>query len=228
MKLKLVEKRDEKGDAKTFIWEPSEPLSWQPGQFLEYTFPHKDPDDRGIVRWFTLSSAPSEKKVALTTRLVEKRSSFKKALNELAIGSEISAEGPKGKFVIEDFEPYYVLVAGGIGVTPYRSIIKEFDHNQNSLNGVLVYLSRDQIFLFQDIFDGYAEKNEGFRTLYQQEGLTPEIILEEIPVGTKPIFYLSGPEGMVEYYEKMLIDMGFANEQIKKDEFPGYEWNEDR
>jgi len=225
MILKLKDKREEAGDVKSFVWQPESPIDWKPGQFMEYTLPHQNPDDRGEKRWFTISSAPCEGAVMQSTRIIlGKRSSFKNALDDLPLGAEINAEGPKGKFVIEDFEPYYVMIGGGIGVTPYRSTLTQFAHDQKSLKGIMIYQNKDENFLFQELFDEYAKNNPDFRILYQLEEITPDIILEEIPAGTRPLFYISGPEGMVEHYEKMLMNMGFLDEQIKRDFFPGYEW----
>jgi ferredoxin-NADP reductase len=225
MLLRLKDKVEELADVKSFIWESEEPISWKPGQFMEYTLEHPNPDDRGIKRYFTISSAPAENVIRQTTRIVlGKRSSLKEALDNLTLGSTIQAEGPKGKFVIEDFEAYYVLIAGGIGVTPYRSMITQFSHDKKSLRGVLIYQNKDENFLFQDLFESYAKENEDFRILYQLEEITADNILEEIPVGTRPVFYISGPEGMVVHYQNKLLGMGFLDEQIKRDEFPGYDW----
>ena len=90
MKLELLEKISETEDVISFIFKPLESLEWKAGQFVYYKIPHKNPDNRGIIRHFTIASAPHEKHIRLTTRFFyEGGSSFKKALNTLEIGSQV-------------------------------------------------------------------------------------------------------------------------------------------
>lgn len=224
MELKLIKKREEIGDVISFIWESKERITWKPGQFFHYTLFHDKPDDRGEKRYFTISSAPFEGFIMNSTRIIENRSTFKNALYNLPLNGRIEATGPKGDFVLEDFSKYYVLIAGGIGITPYRSMLVQFNHDQNPLKGVLIYQNKDQNFVFREEMERFAKEAPDFHLEFLTEAVTPDFILEEIPSGHKPFFYLSGPESMVETYEKMLTNMGFAEEQIKGDFFPGYEW----
>jgi ferredoxin-NADP reductase len=79
MKLRLIQKHQELHDVCSFVFEPEEPITWEAGQYMHYNFPHPDTDDRGVERWFTISTAPFEKNIRITTRLaLEKGSSFKK------------------------------------------------------------------------------------------------------------------------------------------------------
>lgn len=224
MKLNLQSKKKETGDAVTFIWLPSEALSWRPGQFLEYTLDHQNADDRGIKRYFTIASAPYEGFVQQTTRIIDKRSSFKNALNDLPLGGSIEATGPKGDFIVDDPDQYIIMIAGGIGITPYRSILLQSLKDKELFSGVLLYQNKDQDFVFREVLENYAKSDPNFHLEFLIDKITPDLILEEVPSGTKPYFYISGPEPMVEHYEKMLLDMGFDEEQIKRDYFPNYEW----
>ena len=224
MKLKLIDKKSESFDAATFVFEPEAEVSWQPGQFFHYVLNH-EADDRGVERWFTISNAPYEKNITITTRIFpEKGSSFKKALNDLAIGSFIEGDGPKGKFILEDNKDFNVLVAGGIGITPYRSMIMEAAHHKNNIKGVLLYANRDGQFYYKDELNKAVSGISSLTIDYLTSNITKDDLLDCIPGDIKPYYYLSGPEPMVEYYEKMLLSMGFADEQIKRDFFPGYEW----
>ena len=95
MKLSLVTKRPETGDVMSFMFRSDTPLSWQAGQFLHYTLPHPDADERRITRYFTIASAPFEKHVMLTTRFASERSSsFKRALRQLPLGSAVEVGEP--------------------------------------------------------------------------------------------------------------------------------------
>src|SRR5260221_9168282 len=102
MKLKLIQKKQETSDCISFIFKAEEPLVWQPGQFLQYTLPHKTVDDRGEKRFFTIASAPFEQHIQVTTRFaLEKGSSFKNNLHQLEVGQEIEATGPNGSFTLD-------------------------------------------------------------------------------------------------------------------------------
>jgi ferredoxin-NADP reductase len=101
MKLKFVKKEHEIENVQSFYFEPPAGTSWIAGQFLEYTLPHPNEDDRGVKRWFTISTAPYEKLVRITTRInSEKSSSFKTALQQLSEGDEVEAGRTRRRFCI--------------------------------------------------------------------------------------------------------------------------------
>src|SRR3990170_2072090 len=126
MKLKLVKKQDEAKDTKTFFFEPEKSVSWLPGQFYYFTIPNlKYPDPKGATRHFTISASPTEGSLLRLTTRMRTDSGFKNSLNDLAMGSIIDGEGPSGTFILDENEPgNHVLIAGGIGITPFRSFIK--------------------------------------------------------------------------------------------------------
>src|SRR3990172_4431075 len=129
MRLRFVEKEPEVSGVYSFLFEPDLPvgqagkkISWQPGQYLHYELPHPDADDRGIERWFTISAPPYEGLPTITTRFDhEHSSSFKNALRKLEPGTEIEAGEPRGDFLLDPDASRHVLIAGGIGITPYYS-----------------------------------------------------------------------------------------------------------
>jgi ferredoxin-NADP reductase len=160
MKLRLLDQREEVPNVRTFVFEPEEPMTWQPGQYMHYTFPHDTPDSRGVERWFTISSAPYEQHVQITTRFAgEKGSSFKRALLNLKPGDEIEADGPKGKFVLQDGDHHHVLIAGGIGITPYHSMLKQLAHDKKLSHADLLYANNDDNFVFDKELEGLAAQD---------------------------------------------------------------------
>lgn len=224
--LKLVEREQLTPDVFTFILEPQEPLDWQPGQYLHYYFEHPGADERGTERWFTISSAPFEKHIAITTRFTEQKgSSFKKALLAMPIGGTIQAEGPGGKFVISDSSKKPVLVAGGIGVTPYRSMLLQMDHDGQAINADLLYANRDENFVFGDELAALEAKHSGFHIhKFVGERHIKAADLKPYADDADNIVYLSGPEPMVEAFEETLKEqLKVPEERVKTDFFPGYE-----
>jgi ferredoxin-NADP reductase len=228
MNLTLIDKIKETPDVTRFVLRSDTRFKFKPGQYLLYTLPHPNPDSRKDKRYFTNSAAPFEGKTMITTRFAgDKSSSFKKALFDLAAGSSISAEEPNGKFVLENPKNPAVFIAGGIGVTPYRSIILDLDRRKVSFDIVLLYSTRnDGNIVFKKEFDSIAERNKGLKLQYiiYPQQIDKEIIKKYVPDFSKRIFYVSGPEPMVEDFEKWLPTMGIARETIKRDYFPGYNW----
>ncbi|HLG91253.1 MAG TPA: FAD-dependent oxidoreductase [Candidatus Saccharimonadales bacterium] len=225
MKLKYVDKEKEVENVYSFIFESSKKVSWQPGQYLHYELPHPDTDDRGIERWFTISAPSYEKNIMLTTRFDSERSStFKKALQKLEPGQEVEAGEPRGDFLLEPDASRHVLIAGGIGVTPYHSMLLQLDHDGKLLNIDLLYANRDDNFVFDDEFQKLAAKHPEFKIhkfignqRITENDLKPYLENESV------IFYISGPRPMVETYQHLLEDLDVTPERIKTDYFPGYQ-----
>ncbi|HEY4486567.1 MAG TPA: FAD-dependent oxidoreductase [Candidatus Paceibacterota bacterium] len=226
MRLTLVEKKKEAGNAVSFVWESEIPVSWSAGQFLHYTLPHEKSDDRSTRRWFTISSAPHEGHIMFTTRFAEQGSSFKHALQDLSIGGVIGAEGPEGEFVVDDPNRDMVFIAGGIGITPYRSILADLDHRGLPINVTLLYANRDSDFIFKEELEALAEKHPTFTIHYfvEPNRIDESEIRENISDMAKAFVYLSGPEPMAEAFEEMLLQIGISDTHIKRDYFPGYLW----
>ncbi len=226
MKLTLIGKKPEVSNVTSFTFHPDEPFDWQAGQYLHYVFEHADADDRGFERYFTIASAPFEKEILITTRTTSERgSSFKKALAAAPIGTELEADGPKGEFVIDDEPAHHILIAGGIGVTPYRAMLLQLDRDNKDLKIDLLYLNDMPELVFGDVFHVLEARRPNFhihefigRRLNKAD-LKPFLAKDKT---STTIFYLSGPRGMVEAYQGLLLELGVRPEHIKTDYFPGY------
>ena len=226
MKLKLIEGKKEAGDAISFIFEPENKIQWVAGQFLIYFLPHETPDIRGKQRFFTISSAPFERHIMLTTRIFpDNPSSFKKALNEMKPGDTIDAKGPDGDFTVLGPNKHFVFIAGGIGITPFRSIIADLAHKNLPLNITLLYANSTSEFPFKDELEKIADDNPNFKIHYivSPQHIDEDVVKQTVPNLSEPIFYVSGPEKMVEILSEMLMKMGISEDHIKQDFFPGYE-----
>lgn len=222
---------DEAKNLKTFWFKPDKSVRYTAGQFTEIRLPHENMDDRGDKRWFTVSSSPTDEMLSITTRLDPVRpSSFKKALFALKPGTELTLADPMGDFVLPKKKDIpLVFVAGGIGVTPMHSMIK----------WLVDMGEKRQIHLF------YAAKTleeVAFRDLFEKAPITFEMILNDPPadwqgktgrltsdeimalpgVKDSALVYLSGPEPMIEAFEKELTEKGVPKHRLVMDFFPGY------
>jgi ferredoxin-NADP reductase len=160
MKLKLIESKDELPGVHTFVFESEQPVSWQPGQYMHYVFDHPEADGRGNERWFTIAAPPFEGKIHITTRIAtDKGSSFKKALLNLRIGDTVEADGPEGDFVLKEGDFHHVLIAGGIGITPYYAMLSQLIHDNKPTNVDLLYANSDDKFVFNEELTAWAAKD---------------------------------------------------------------------
>jgi ferredoxin-NADP reductase len=224
MKMQLVDRQTEFEGVESFVFKPEDELIWRPGQYLHYVLEHDNADDRGIDRWFTISAAPFEQNVCLTTRFTaENGSSFKKALKAMVVGDTLKAYDPEGDFLIDNKFNKHILIAGGIGVTPYRAMLMQIDHEIKSINSVLMYANHDDSFVFNKEFEKLQSKHERFDI---QEFIGEKRILadnlQKYVQDNNCGFYISGPRKMVIAYAELLETLEVEKGRIKTDYFPGY------
>lgn len=234
MQLKFRGKKHLASDIWQFEFDKPTDFEFKAGQFNQYTIKQPHPDGRGVRRWFTISASPTEDYLSITTRIFDEHSTFKEALNNLRPGETIKAEGPDGDFLLPDDTTPVVWIAGGIGVTPFRSQLKWLIDTEKDHDITLLYGNRtpDDI-CFSDLFDRAKTKVPSFKlaNIVQEtasdwqgkRGLIDETAIRESvgDLGGK-LFYVSGPEPMVEAFKPKLIAMGIAENSIKQDWFPGY------
>jgi glycine betaine catabolism B len=232
--LKLLEQTQEAKDTYSLWFEPSKKLDFIPGQFLEWTLPHSKIDSRGIRRFFSIASSPTDGHIRLVTKTNPGPSSFKKALLNMKPGDKISVSSLEGEFTMPKNNAKLAFIAGGVGITPFLSMIKYLQDKKQNKDIVLFYANKtaDEI-AFKNFFKESA--GIGLKTVYvvtenppsgwtgQTGFITPEMIRNQMSDWKDRIFYVSGPEPMVMAYEKMLAQMGVARRQIKRDYFPGYQ-----
>jgi ferredoxin-NADP reductase len=224
LKLIFVKKEHEVENVYSFYFDAPEGITWTAGQFLHYTLNHPNADDRGIKRWFTISTAPFEKLVRITTRInEEKSSSFKSALMQLKEGDQIESEAPEGDFVFGDPNKKYVFFAGGIGITPFRSMLAQLEHEGKDFKVDFLYANRTDQLVFGDELSRLEQKHADFhiRKFIGDNKVTLET-LKPYMDDQDTIIYVSGPEPMVEDFDKQLKDAGMNEERVKGDYFPNY------
>src|SRR3989338_985149 len=228
MLLTFISKRKETKGVCSFRFKSDESFVWQAGQYMFYTLPNKNPDNRGVTRYFTISSAPFEKFIMLTTRISLPPSSFKKSLLNLKTGEKVEVSGPDGNFIVGDPNKNYVFIAGGIGITPFRSILLELNHKNKQINVQLLYANRDRNPVFKGELEALIKKNRNFKINYfiSPSRINDKILSSIINHKSSIInfsFYISGPEPFVESIEKILKGLGVKPLNIKLDFFPRYE-----
>lgn len=223
-RLTLIKVTEETSEVQSFHFKPDQQLEFQAGQFLKYFLPHPTADDRGVSRYFTISSTPQEREIVITTKFIPgDGSSFKQALLKMKPGDSIEAEGPSGSFTYPDPALEVVFIAGGIGITPFRSILTDLDYQNINAPITLLYANKTAGIPFKTLLDQLAMKHDRLKIDYITGLITESILQSSFLNHTSAIFYLSGPEPMVEALKATLERLGLPSKQIKTDYFPGYE-----
>lgn len=235
--LNLKDKVQLAPDIYDFVFTPARQFAFAPGQYMEWTLGHADPDSRGNRRYFTLASSPTEEEVRLGIKFYRHSSSFKRAMLTMDESCEIVASQLAGDFVLpSNPKQKCVFIAGGIGITPFRSMIKYLLDTHQRRPIVLFYVNRavDDL-VYQDVFD-QARRELGIKTVYtitdtrmvpaawqgRTGRLTPQLIKAEVPDYRKCVFYISGPKGMVDSFKDLLNQLQVDAARIKTDFFPGF------
>jgi ferredoxin-NADP reductase len=223
MELTLLERHAEAGDAVSLIFERPPGLVWTAGQYLAVNLPHDDADARGPGRYFTIASAPHENVVRLTTRTFAAGSTFKHALLAMQPGDTLSVDGgPGGNFCAPSPVHRHLFVAGGIGITPFRSILVDLDRRGPAPEVTLVYATRREA-VFREELDALAARS---RWLTVRNVFEPAIVdaplLREALTDDQQV-WISGPELMVHALHALVAAVGVQQERIKRDAFPGYD-----
>ncbi len=234
--LKLNRKIKMSSDIVDFVFKPSQKLAFVPGQYMEFTLAHSHPDSRGNRRYFTLASSPTENDLHLGVRFYDQSSSFKKAMYRMDNRTKIVGAQIAGDFTLpSDPNQKLVFIAGGIGITPFRSMLKYLLDRQERRDIVLFYVNKTvNEIVYKDVLSA-AYSKLGVKIFYVLTDTTAiprnwtgfvgrvseEMILEAVPDYRERTYYLSGPPNMVRANEQVLKNMHVKNEHIKEDFFPG-------
>lgn len=220
--LKLIEKKVIADGTFEFIFKPDKKVKFEAGQYMEVMIPHKKPDNRGVRRFFTVSSSPTSENVSFGIKVFDNGSTFKNLLSNND-DFVMYAQQLKGDFIITDLSKKYIFIAGGIGITPFISMIRHFSYLKAVVDAHLIYLcTKDGDIAYRDELDSAAVEI-GIKVHYLVGVSIEENFLKDtIPDFISRIVYISGPNGMVDFYTKRLIDFGLRKSQIKRDFFNGY------
>ncbi len=236
MRVRLKERRLETAEVISFIFDlGGQPFEYRPGQYVFCELDELDfPDERGNRRHFTISSSPTEKDIVMfTTRI--RGSGFKETLRQAPVGYEINIGTPLGYFVVPEKEaPHCVFIAGGIGVTPYRSILRYALDVKEPIDAVMLYFNHSSAdIIFRQELEEIAQQMSTFALVNVlsdpepgwkgEKGRLNEALLEKwVPDLNQRLFWISGPPPMVKAYKELVKQTGVGDEAIRTDSFAGY------
>lgn len=212
-------------------------FQFKPGQYLDITL--VDPpetDAEGNIRSLSIASAPEEDYLLFATRMRD--TAFKRFLRNAPEGAEVRMEGPMGSFTLHNNSSKpAVFLAGGIGITPFSSIIRHAAHAKLPHKLYLFYSNRrpeDAAFLpvLQELekknpnykfIPSMSEMNKSAQTWNGETGfINREMLATHLSNLQGPIYYIAGPPAMVAAIREMLTGAGVDEDDIRTEEFAGY------
>lgn len=233
-KLKLTNKTTVANSTCLFTFEKPEGFNFKPGQYGGFTLinpPSMDPQN--LTRRFSILSTPEDTDIQIAMRI--SNSGYKTFLNSLPMGSEIKFAGPTGTFTLhDDAHTPAVLIAGGIGITPFYSMIRHACAVKSPQQIYLFYgnqTKQDSAFL--DELEQLTQANPNFKLIAAMAAETNDwtgetgyidstMLQTHLPNLDTPIFYVCGSPAMVAALQATLTEMEINPERIKVEDFPGY------
>ena len=217
MNLKVKDKKIVTKNVFSLIFEKPKDFNFYAGQYLDYQLPIKDP--LGDTRPFTISASPTEPFLMLSTK--KGFSVFKKALYKLKAGDQIQTSHPAGTFILDESSSA-VFIAGGIGITPFRSIIKYSLDQKISTPMTLIYSNSDDNFLFKKELESWKQNLPNLTIIYYNSTKNGRLIQLPATSYQLPIYYLAGSHSFVNNMAQILIESGVDETSIRYDRFDGY------
>lgn len=232
--LTLLERKEIARGTVEFRFKKPDGFQFNPGQYGGFTLIHtKDLEPSNMTRRFSLASAPLDEYLSFTTRM--QNSPYKKALNELAIGESIKFAGPIGNFVLPDEDvEHAVFIAGGIGITPFYSMLKHAENTRSAQTYTLFYGNQSiQDAAYIDELHALSEHHKNINFIpvfvsndsdknYETGYVSYQLIKKYISDLKTPIFYICGSPAMVNALHETLKELEISDERIKMEDFPGY------
>ncbi len=236
MRAQIKEKREvAKGTLMVTFDLLGQEVDFEPGQYfwVELLDPPHD-DEKGPRRHISVVTSPNERGVlGLCTRLRD--SAFKRSLAEMPIGAEVDVEQPKGSFVLpKELDRHYVFIAGGIGITVFRSMLHYIAEEQLPYKVTLVYSNRDrESAAFLDELSELEGAIPGLQVVLtmtdepawegESRHIDAEVLQEHLGDNLNSFTYLiAGPPGMVEGVAEKLQAAGVPDEQVQAGKYSGY------
>ncbi len=235
--VKLGKREEVAEGTMAFHFDKPTGFSFKPGQAIDVVLINPPSADAQSGRHaFSLVSAPFQDDLVVATRMRD--SAFKRALKSLPVGSPARLEGPFGSLTLHNNRARpAVFIAGGIGITPFMSILRQAAKDQLPQRLVLLYSNRrpeDAAFLAE--LQQLEQMNNNFRLIATMTEMSKSsrpwkgetrMIDDDLVKGisgdvSAPIYYLAGPPGMVEAVRQTLNHAGIDDDDIRSEEFYGY------
>jgi ferredoxin-NADP reductase len=220
-----------------FHFEKPSQFDFKPGQSADVTLSNPpETDSEGNTRTLSIASSPFEDELTFATRMRD--TAFKRSLKKVPLGTEVKINSAMGSFTLhKNSAKPAVFLAGGIGITPFFSIVRQADHDRLPHKLHLFYSNRrpeDAPFL--DVLQMLEKTNPNFQLVCTMTEMSKskkewkgetglinqEMLSKRLTNLQGPIYYVAGPPAMVAAMRKMLVDANVDEDDIRTEEFGGY------
>jgi ferredoxin-NADP reductase/Na+-translocating ferredoxin:NAD+ oxidoreductase RnfD subunit len=224
-------------DTYEFVFQSDSRFSFKPGQYMEWTLPHTHEDSRGNRRFFTLSSSPNRREVRMGVKFYPKPSTFKQRLLAMQPGDKIAVCHLAGDFTLpRDRHEKLAFIAGGIGITPFASMIRHMLDARERRDAVMLDANWRVDDISYDPLLREAHERLGLRTVHalsateyvpsEWQGcvgfVDSKMVRTVLPDYKERTFYISGPPAMVSAAKRAVRELGVKSSRIRTDYFPGF------
>ena len=234
---KLLGKDELAEGTMAFHFEKPAGFDFKPGQSADLTlFNPPETDSEGNTRTFSIASAPFEQNLMFATRMRD--TAFKRSMIQIPLGTRVKIDAAMGSFTLhKNSAKPAVFLAGGIGITPFLSILRQADHDRAPHKLYLFYSNhRPEDAAFLKALQALAITNTNLRfvgTMTDMQKSKSNWDGETGPIDKEmlsrylsdlrgPIYYIAGPPAMVAGMRQMLVATGVDEDDIRSEEFAGY------
>ena len=234
---KLLNRVEVAHDTMAFHFEKPMGFDFKPGQSADLTLMNPpETDTEGNTRTFSIASAPFENQLMFATRMRD--TAFKRSLKKVAIGTIVTMDSAMGSFTLhKNPAKAAVFLAGGIGITPFFSIVRQAEHDHAS-HKLYLFCSnrRPEDTPFLDSLQELEKSNPNFKLICTmtdmakstqewkgETGLVDkEMLSRHLTTLQGPIYYIAGPPAMVAGVRKVLVAANIDEDDIRTEDFAGY------
>lgn len=220
--IKLIEKRLETKDSYLFSFEFNPNLQWKPGQNGIFKFKGEKLNG-GNFRPFSVASTKEENKITILTKIGDNPSGFKEKLKAMEVGDSIYMSDPLGGFYISDYNRPMAMIAGGIGITPVRSILKDIEA-KDIKKVELFYIDSSREYAFKEELEVIEKINQNIKIYFLQDRQDLDSNLSSFinKHNNEAVYFISGSPNMVMDIRKKIGVKGIKRRNIINDSFRGY------
>ena len=234
---KLLSRAEVAEGTVAFYFEKPSGFDFKPGQSADLTLSNPpETDVEGNIRTLSIASSPFENQLMFATRMRD--TAFKRSLEKVPLGTEVKIDPPTGSFTLhKNLAKAAVFLAGGIGITPFLSIVRQADHDRLAHKLHLFYSNgRPEDAAFLDVLQMLEKTNPNFQLAGTMTGMSrskkewkgetgpinQEMLSRHLTNLQRPIYYIAGPPAMVADFRKMLVAASVEEDDIRAEDFAGY------
>ncbi|MBP7087885.1 MAG: FAD-dependent oxidoreductase [Candidatus Omnitrophica bacterium] len=227
----LIQRLKRTSDIESFRFSVSEKINFLPGQFLKVLFDTKNSNNKELNKYLSFSSSPTKDYIEVTKKLTG--SAFSERLNALETGDKVYFQGPLGNCIFKAEYKKIAFLIGGIGITPAISIIEYIYDKKLDNDVVLLYSNRTEEIAFKKELDFWQTTNN-IKVYYTVTDCKPtdnkciaglinqELLLQKIKDWPQRVFFVFGPQSMINSMKKLCFNVGCEESNIKTEVFVGY------